>query len=101
MSPEAQHKVRRVATPIAASGGILGVVAMLWSAGVLDALASKIRGEPPAALAIEQAVALADQHARDLVTREIAPVRVELRELTRQVDRMAGALEESNRRRSP
>lgn len=101
MSPEASQKARRVAGPIAASGSVCLVASMLWQAGVFDAIASKMRGEQTPPAVIMEAVSLADEHARDLVAREISPVRAELRELTRQVDRMAGALEESNRRRNP
>ena len=106
-------------------GLIAAALLQFFGPPIAEAVAGRIAGvpaQPSAPVDIAEittnAVAIADQHARDLITKEIAtvrvelreltrqvedlaPVPVELRELTRQVDRMAGALEESNRRRNP
>lgn len=101
MSPEAQQKTRRVSGLVATGGTAALVASMLWQAGVFDAMAERLRGGTPDEKAIEAAVLIADEHAREFVAKEIRPVNEALRAVELQVARMAGALEESNRRRQP
>ena len=103
MSPVSKHRLKRAVWPVA-KGGVFGLLMYYFGTPIAEAVASKIAGVPPQQINVEaitrEAVSVADEHARSLVASEIKPLQGEIKELSWQVARMAGALEEQNRRRA-
>lgn len=95
MSPQQAERWKRAA-PHLAHGGIYGALFMLWSTGLLDAFAERLRGDDgPSdhAAIVAEAVRQADAHAKALIAEGVTPLRADVQELTKQVSRMAGYLE--------
>lgn len=95
MSPEAHQRWKKAAPHLTYSG-VIGVLWILWQAGVLDAIAGRLKADPiDETTIINRAVQQCDDHAKSLIDpmrSDLKSVEHEVSKLTESVAGMAGEM---------